>query len=152
MISLIPLPYKLGIAAVAVAVLTAAAYFKGREAGLERYYEFKSEVEAANATVAAENERKMEEARANTGLVAEAYSRHSADIERTYVSRLRQARSHCATVPLVAASASLPDAGVADERPPAESYEATCERLERDCAKTTLMVYGLQDYIIGVCK
>lgn len=155
MISLIPTQYKILIGVAVVCVLCGGSYLKGRDVGMQKYYAFKAEVEVANARVAEANRLKIEQAEQVTREVAQRYAAYAGDIERTYVSRLaglRREASRCATLSPVAASTEGADAGTADSGLAADSYAAICTRLERDCAKTTLMVYGLQDYVTGVCK
>lgn len=124
--------------------------------------EFRANVAAAQKQVADENERRAEEDRENTAKVAGIYSARLAAVERDYVSRLdrmRQQASRDATARATDAATRLPDAEPTDGRSdPAtlarEVGEIRTEfrRLERDCAKTTLMLYGLQDYVFEVCK
>lgn len=149
-----PITQILSIACAALAILAGLfAYLYNNE--VKDHANFRAEVESANAAVAEANRVKIEQAEQNTVAVAEAYASNSARIERELNSRLaglRREASHCATLSRVAASAQGVDAGTADSRSDSDSYAEVCNRLERDCAKTTLMVFGLQDYVRGVCK
>jgi mannitol-specific phosphotransferase system IIBC component len=122
---------------------------------VNEYAEYRAEVTATNAKLAEENRAKIEQAKQDTSEVAANYVRSVDGLERTYASRLaglRKQASNCATVSLVAESASLHDGTAADDGSRPGSFEAACERLERDCARTTLTHIYLQDWVRRVCK
>ena len=146
------------VIAVLIGMLLGAvtAYYKGYSAGKAKvqgeFDDYKTRVIQAAEQARAVNEQRIREAEANTARVAELYAAWAADIDRVYVSRLRNAERRCSGMPAASAAASGADERPADDRPSAASYEATCERLEADCARTTLMVVGLQDWIERVCN
>lgn len=57
----VPPPYLYAGLAVVLLATHGIAYHKGWQSGMETYYAFKSEVDAANARIAAENERARQE-------------------------------------------------------------------------------------------
>jgi hypothetical protein len=131
------------------------AYFKGKEHGLEIHYAYKAEVEAANAVIAEKNAERVRSAEANTAHVAELYAAHSDAVRSALVSRLHKAQRDCAGVSAAAGPARESDGTAPDARPDTTAdatYEAVCERLEKDCAATTLQTIWLQDWVVRVCK
>jgi len=148
---MIPNTYKAVIGITLAAALAVGAYVKGREAGLERYYAFKAEVEVANEIIARENQQRVEEAQANTVRVAEIYADHAADIERSYVSRLRHARSSCAAVSADPGPTERPDGAAEEPGVGAPTFEAICHEIERDAAADALKLIWLQEWVGRVC-
>lgn len=151
------MPSLTTIAAGAIVALTVSnlLFIHLWKESVNEYAEFRAEVTATNAKLEEENRLKLEQAKQDTSEVAANYVRSVDGIERAYASRLaglRKQASNCATVSLVAESARLPDGTAADARPDTGSLEAAGERLERDCARTTLTHIYLQDWVRRVCK
>lgn len=156
---MIPTQYKAIIGVTVLVMVAGVAYIKGRESGLEDLYAYKTEVETANAIIAEQNAERIRLAETNTAHVAELYAAHNDSVRRNLVSRLRQAKRDCAGMPAAPVATTESDGSTADHRPdpatdaPAETtYEAVCERLEKDCATTTLQTIWLQDWVARVCK
>jgi hypothetical protein len=116
---------------------------------------FKSSVESASKQADEQNAARVAAAENATRDVARLYSEHLDSVVGTYRSRLdgllRQNRA-CETSALVTRTTAGIDARQPDNRPAADPYAAACQRLEADCAKTTLMHDGLRAYINGLCQ
>lgn len=149
---MIPMQYKaiIGVSVVAFACIIAYGY--GRESGLEIYHDYKADVEAANAVLAEKNAERLRIAEENTLQVAERYAAHAGNIERNYISRLRNAKRNCAGVPAATGASEGIDAAAKEPASGASSYEAICEQTERDAASDALKLIWLQDYVTRVCK
>lgn len=158
---LLPNPYLLIGAAAVAGLIAIGAYFKGRESGLEKYHEYRTEVEAASAKADAANQAKLDEALRNTGDVAALYSRFYTELaDGNRGSRLngvlparcdRAAKSaNAETARLVAASTS--DTRSFEAAPDTDGFVSACRKLEADCSITTLMQVQLADWTKKVCK
>lgn len=151
------LPNTLIAAGVAAVLIAGGAYYKGREAGMEKYHAYKTEVAAASAIIAADNARIIREAEERSRELAAGYAASSRELHDSYNSRLRRATSNCATSAIVAGAAAGTDGRPSNNRPveaapTAPGYEDICERLEKDCAVTTLRFVWLREWVKGVCK
>ena len=145
------------VAAVGIACVSGGVgYVKGKSDESDRHAQFRAEVAATNAKLQAENAAQLRAAEQATSDIATQYEVAAAGLAGNYNSRLerlrRESASHCATLSLVAGAAAQPDAATADTRPDPGTFEATCQRLESDCARTTLTTIFLQDWVRRVCR
>lgn len=126
----------------------------------ERYTDFESAVAQAQQQVAADNQRTIDAAVANTEEVARIYSGLADNVRVDYQSRLaglRREAGRCATATRVAESTAgidgrPADAGSAETASTADGYENVCQQLEADCAVTTFKFVWLRDWVKRVCK
>lgn len=153
-----PLAILTGVV-IALSISNAAFIYLWSSAN-ERYTDFKSAVEQAQSQVAADNQRDIDAAVANTAEVARIYNGVADRVRADYQSRLaglRREAGRCATATRVAESAAgtdgrPADAGSAETAPAAAGYAHACQRLEADCAVTTLRFVWLRDWVKRVCK
>lgn len=156
--------------ATAVFAILAALFFKLYLGEVHDYERYRAQTEAGQQLANDAAEERDRNARENTATVAGIYGARLAAVEHSYNSRLaryerdervrQQAAANRATAQAVAASTRLPDGQSADGGPdPAGAAGEVCKevkvvfrRLEVDCAQTTTMLYGLQDYVLEVCK
>lgn len=140
------------MAAVIVALsISNVLFIKLWNSKVEEHANYVAKVDAASAQADADNSRKIAEAERNTGDVARLYGDHIADLERSFVSRLRREVGHRETLSRVAESSKVTDGATSNTRPDSPTFEAQCIRLELDCAKTTLTHIHLQDWVRRVC-
>lgn len=143
--------------AVGIACLSGGiGYVKGMQHESDRHAQFRAEVAATSAKLQAENAARLREAEQATRDAAAQSDVAIAGLAAGYHSRLnrvrREAASNCATVPATSSAAAKPDGAAADPRPDPGTFEAACQRLESDCARTTLTTIWLQDWVLRVCK
>lgn len=146
---ILPNPYFLAAAGIALVVSFSLGYMKGLSNGLEQLAEYKSKVEAASAKADAANEARIRAAEQATLDVANDHAVAMGALARGYNSRLRGLQlghSACETMSRVSESSRLPDAAAANDRPRAESLATVIDRLEADCAATTATLLYLQDW------
>lgn len=151
-------PFTRVLIAVFAAVLFGfVCYTKGHQAGMEKYYEFRTNVETASAKADAEIRARDEAARSNTAEVARLYSRYASDVDRSHRTRLdgvlRQL-SDCQTSAATAGSAgginaASPHPGLAQA---GAGAAGVVQKLESDCADTTLQLVWLQKWVGDVCR
>ncbi len=141
------------VAAVIVALsISNVLFIKLWNSKVEEHANYVAKVDAASAQADADNARKIAEAERNTGDVARLYGDHIADLERSFVSRLRREVGHRETLSRTAEATAGVNGSTADAGSDPVSFEAQCIRLELDCAKTTLTHIHLQDWVRRVCK
>lgn len=116
---------------------------------------YRANVEAAQATIAAENARRVAEARKETADVANHYASVVGRLDGEYRSRLgglRRQASNCATLPLVRESAALPDGAAEEPVSGSTAFETECFAVERRAAHDAGQLIFLQDWVKRVCK
>lgn len=153
-----PHPYFLLAAGIAIVVSFGLGYWRGWASGMENYYEYKGQVEAANAQAAAENQRKMADAIAVARRATEGWETAERELaKRGNVIRVQPPR--CPKVPAVPntggeahgaskESGSSTDGATAPE--PKTIGVEECEARVNFAVEDAAKVLWLQDYIVNL--
>jgi len=139
------------VAIVALSITTITYRFLWLETR-DDFTSYRAMVAQAQKQADERNAAKVREAESVTESVVVGMDRTVRELDRQHVSRLLQARRDCARAAANAETARLTHAATADVGSGAPSFEAICEGLERDCAKTTGQLLWLQDWTKRVCK
>ena len=145
---ILPNPYFLLAAGIAIAVSFGLGYWRGWQSGMENYYEFKADVEQAQESIRLDTERKMAAAlqineRATAGW-------KSALVELDRAGRIRVQPVRCpAIMPTVPAATSRTDGPAVEYRPdPLDSITIEqCEIRVNNAVRDAVQVVHLQDFI-----
>lgn len=138
---ILPNPYMIMGAAAVVVVAFGLGYWKGWSSGMENYYEFKSQVEAANEQIRIDTEKKLDEL-AELQRVTEANWRIALDTLRNRPIRVR---NNCGTgeMPSIPTPTGRPDEA------PAQLVISTgeCETVANNAVFDAAQVLHLQAFI-----
>ena len=140
------------IVVTALTMFGGVCYVKGREAGMEKHYEYKSKVEAAQQRVAAENQRQLDEAKRATEGVAVGWDAAVRDLDRQYSQRLLRAKRDSAAEGAAACSAQGPDGTTKESAARAEASAASCINTEYNAVRDATQLLWLQRWVREVCK
>ena len=127
-------------------------FFKLWTNKVEEHANYVSEVEAANARIAAENEQRRLVQERIVADVSNAWDTSLRSLTSDYVSRLRGKDRSCAAMSGASATASLAHEATSHIGLGSSQFEAECIKLESNCAETTGQLIWLQHYVKGVCK
>lgn len=147
--------YRLAAVAALLAASAGLGYVKGLQHESDRHADYRAAVEAAHVKTAADSAAKLAAATANTRTVAQLYAGHAAAVAAGYRSRLNgllHARSDCAASAETARPAESLDGRSSDAGPTASTLDQAVQRLDSDCASTTLRFVGLRAYVEGLCQ
>lgn len=131
--------------ALTAAVLLAGVYVKGRHDVQVKFNAYKAEVRARADAQKKETERIEVKNAKVTKQVAEKF-RKQIDVLRSHYADRRVSKSGSGTVPEVAGTTQRTDGDAANY----VSADAAYDRLSEQCAETTLMLVGLQEWVTQV--
>ena len=140
------------IVVTALTMFGGVCYVKGREAGMEKHYEYKSKVEAAQQRVAAENQRQLDEAKRATEGVAVGWDAAVRDLDRQYSQRLLRAKRDSSAEGAAACAAQGPDGTPKESTARSEAFAASCINTEYNAVRDATQLLWLQRWVSEVCK
>ena len=150
--SLIPTPYKLLILVVFLLASHTYIYNVGKDVVYKEYNEFRVAVESANVKLKLENEQLRVAQTQQTVKLKKEYEDAIKTVTANYNSRLSRLRYKPGSCNSAVSNNPTPSSGSDETSSDNRSdYQRTCERLESDCAATTLQTIYLQKWINNVC-
>jgi hypothetical protein len=152
---LIPFPYKLLTIVIFLIASHLYTYYVGKDIGLEVYKEFRVAVEAENVKLKMQNDLLSSARKQQSDKLEEQYNNAITSLSGSSQSRLNglqlQASRCSRTVSGASETTKLTNAATSDTGFNPNPLEATYNRLESDCAKTTMNHIYLQDWVTNVC-